>query len=80
VSLLCRTEDVLVRTDHPNGAANTLPGSVASSWFAGGRWRVRVRAEAGFDVVAVADSDLAGAVRVWVSLPPERCWLLDPEH
>jgi ABC-type Fe3+/spermidine/putrescine transport system ATPase subunit len=80
VTLLCRTEDASVRTDRPSGDGNTIAGSVANAWFAGGRWRVRVSADAGFDVVAIADTDLGYAGKVWVSLPPERCWLLDPEE
>jgi iron(III) transport system ATP-binding protein len=80
VWLACRPEGVSLRADHPGGD-NVLPGRIATALFAGDQ--ITYSVDLGGQVLQAKGPPFASLKegdRVFMQLPPRRCFLLPYEH
>ena len=80
-AILFRPDDVIVNETEGDPATrlNTLEGRVSSASFSGGRWRLRIAANAGIEVLAASDRPFSPSSRVWLTIAPDRCVPVQPD-
>ena len=80
-AILFRPDDVIVfeTEGDPATRLNMLEGVVSSASFSGGRWRLRIAAPAGVEVLAASDRPFSPGSRVWLTVAPDRCVPVQPD-